>query len=384
MAWNHRWLPALCLFAGCTTTSTPDAGSKTDASIPDAAGPVDSGTSDAAVSDASVVRPTLIINELMAANTTTLADEHGEFDDWLELYNPGPSDVNLQGCAISDDPVQPQRHVFASLTVPAGGYVVIFADDGPGQGPAHLPFKLSSSGETVTLRWTNGTTLDEVTYGLQETDVSVGRFPNGSGALTRMTIPTPGAANTSDQRDAGPGPDAAVTTDAGSVDANIPAATGVVINELLATNLTGLRDEANELDDWIELYNTSAEVKDLSFHSLSDTPALPLIWTFPAGSTIAGNGYLLVFADNQPEQGSLHAGFKLSSAGESVVLTAPNGTVLDTVSFGPQSADVSEGRLPDGTGTFRAIAPPTPNASNAPIIPDAGELPDAAAPPDAG
>ena len=154
-----------------------------------------------------------------------------------------------------------------------------------------------------------------------------------------------------------------------------PATSAVVINELMASNSTIL-DPQGDADDWIELKNTGPTALDLSGMYLSDDRANPLKWQFPAGTTIAAGGYLLIWADNdEGDSPGLHTNFKLSADGESVVLsdTDANGNALiDAVDFPALGRDVSYGRTPEGSGSFRIRPAATPGAANpalaAPVI----------------
>ena len=69
----------------------------------------------------------VIINEFKASTTTGLADEFGEFEDWIELYNGGPASVNLQGWSLTDDSLVPQKWIFPSVTIAPDGFLVVFA-----------------------------------------------------------------------------------------------------------------------------------------------------------------------------------------------------------------------------------------------------------------
>ena len=139
----------------------------------------------------------LYVNELMASNDTTVADETGDYDDWIEVYNLGLAPVDLQGFYLTDDPTDPTVWAFPDTSVPAGGYLLIWADDEPGEGPLHATFRLSGSGEYVALYHPDGATLvDSVTFAKQVVDVSYGRFPDGSPTWVCMTVPTPGTSNT--------------------------------------------------------------------------------------------------------------------------------------------------------------------------------------------
>lgn len=145
--------------------------------------------------------------------------------------------------------------------------------------------------------------------------------------------------------------------------ARASANTDVVINELMASNTTAVADPAGEYDDWIELYNTSNQIVDLSGFFLSDKADNPGKWEIPQGTTIGPNGYLIIWADENGSQGDLHANFKLSASGELVILSDPDTLLVDEVTFGQQQTDMGYARVPNGTGNF-VIQAPTFNANN--------------------
>ncbi len=141
------------------------------------------------------------------------------------------------------------------------------------------------------------------------------------------------------------------------------SAKGVVVNELVASNTNGATDEAGDFEDWIELYNTNAIAVDLSGLYLSDSPTNLLKWKIPTGTTIPANGYLLVWADEEAAEGPLHANFKLSASGESVILSDSTSAIIDQITFPAQTANMSYARVPNGTGGF-VIQTPSPRANN--------------------
>jgi len=137
----------------------------------------------------------------------------------------------------------------------------------------------------------------------------------------------------------------------------------LVINEFMASNTTAFADQDGEFDDWIEIYNNGSEAMDLSGYGLSDNANNLTKWSFPVGTTIAADGYLVVWADGDEEQTGLHASFKLSSAGETIFLLNATGGLIDKVPFADQTTDVSFGRFPNGTGDFQTM-PSTFNSEN--------------------
>lgn len=119
--------------------------------------------------------------------------------------------------------------------------------------------------------------------------------------------------------------------------------------------------------DWVELRNTGAAPVSLAGWRLSDDPAAPNKWTFPASASIPAGGYLVVLCDDlnitEPGPGGYHhTNFKLGGEGENVVLSDAAGTVVDSVSFGAQNAFSSYGR--DGAGQLVFLAEPSPGAAN--------------------
>ncbi len=131
----------------------------------------------------------------------------------------------------------------------------------------------------------------------------------------------------------------------------------VVINELMAKNSTTVADQNGEYDDWIELYNLSGNEIDLSGYFLSDSKKNLVKWTFPKGTRIESKGYLIVWADKDLDQEGLHADFKLSAEGETVIFSAPDQSLVDEVSFGAQNEELSYARIPNGTGSFQWVKP---------------------------
>jgi len=145
--------------------------------------------------------PALFINELMADNDATIEDpdEPGAYDDWFEIYNAGDTTVDLGGMYLTDDSDDPtQWQIPPGVTIGPGGYLVVWADDDEEQGDTHTNFKLSADGEFIGLYESDAfghVSIDGVSFGEQETDVSFGRCPDGESTWLTMTVATPGAAN---------------------------------------------------------------------------------------------------------------------------------------------------------------------------------------------
>ncbi|MDD5571820.1 MAG: lamin tail domain-containing protein, partial [Bacteroidales bacterium] len=137
----------------------------------------------------------------------------------------------------------------------------------------------------------------------------------------------------------------------------------LVINEIMAVNNTTVQSANGGYSDWIELYNNSANIISLDNLHLSDDAGSPTRWQFPSGVTIPPYGYLIVWADNDTSSSELHCDFKFSGSGEHAVISYANGYIVDSISFPVQSADITWGRYPNGTGPY-VFMPPTFNAIN--------------------
>lgn len=296
----------------------------------------------------TVAQHTLIINEFLASSDTCCDDGLGGFEDFIEIYNPGEEAVDIGGIYVTDALSSPTKwqiptNAPAVTTIPARGFLVLWADKDTGQGPLHVNLKLSSGGEAIGLFESDGTTvIDTLRFDAQDTDISYGRVPDGSDIWAFFTNPTPGASN---------------------------GYASVVINEFLASNDSGLTDEFGGHDDWIELYNTGSHQVDVGGMYITDNLAEPNLWQIPASApdstTIASGEFLLLWCDKEPEQGILHVKLKLSGSGEQIGLFATDGvTLIDTLSYGEQTTDVSYGRNPDGSNFWELFAAPTPGATN--------------------
>jgi len=134
------------------------------------------------------------------------------------------------------------------------------------------------------------------------------------------------------------------------------------ISEFLASNQNVIADEDDDFSDWIEIFNPTGQSIDLIGWNLSDNPDNLIKWVFPP-VTIEANGYLLVYASGKDRRGNeLHTNFKLSSSGESILLTAPDGmTIQHEIKFPPQYEDISFGYV---NGVLEFLDKPTPGGPN--------------------
>ena len=139
----------------------------------------------------------------------------------------------------------------------------------------------------------------------------------------------------------------------------------IQINELLAINDLTLSDDYGEFDDWIELINHGETPVELDGYYLTDNENQLTKWPFPfTNITIEPDSFLIIWCDNDDEQGDLHTNFKLSSGGEFLAIVSPDGsTILDSLTFPEQDADISYGRVVEEQSLWDYMTP-TPGAEN--------------------
>ncbi len=152
------------------------------------------------------VGTTLVINELMASNSSTIQDPQGQYDDWIEIYNFGNTAIDVGSMYLTDDLSMPTKWRFPTnnppaTVIPAHGYLLIWADNDTTDAGLHANFKLDAGGEELGLfdssaTGTDGSSLiDSITFGQQTVDISYGRYPDANDNLQFMATPTPGGAN---------------------------------------------------------------------------------------------------------------------------------------------------------------------------------------------
>lgn len=282
--------------------------------------------------------PPLRINEVLAANTRIA--HAGTYPDLIELHNAGASAVDLTGKSLTDDPLLPRKFVFpAGTTVPASGYLLIYADTATTAPGLHTGFALDAEGDQVRLYDTatsGGAELDAIVFGFQIPNHSLSR--TGAGAdLWALTNPTPSAPN-----------DPALT---------LAAPAGVRINEWAGKIVFRLDH------DMIELFNPATQPVAIGGVRLTDDVARPTRFTFPPLSFIEASGFLPLYGADFV--------FGLDGDRETVTLLGENNEQIDQVLVLGQAPDVSGGRSPDGAATFATFAVPTPGLPNTTPLPAA-------------
>jgi len=143
----------------------------------------------------------LVINEFMASNNNSAQDPQGQYDDWIEIYNYSTDSFDIAGMYLTDNLSVPTKWRIYSdsrgaTIIPAGGYLLIWADNDTADAGLHANFKLSALGEEIGLFDVDGSALvDGVVFLDQTTDISYGRYPDANGVWRSISEPTPGAEN---------------------------------------------------------------------------------------------------------------------------------------------------------------------------------------------
>ena len=309
-----------------------------------------------------VVNGALIINEVMADPITGLTDEEGELSDWVELYNTTDYAISLDNYALSDKENKPLQWRFpqGAVVAPHGYYVVFCSGKDRASSASSVPhtnFKLSSEHDTVVLSDGHGRLVDRVTIDNLTEDCSYARESDGSFSVHNMA--TPGLSNSE--------------TGAARMDEYLRAmnTTGVYISEVMASNDSTMvyasDAENNTYSDWVEIYNSTQSVVDISGYGLSDNLGRGRKWQFPQGTTLNPTEDKAIPLHGQAERtttAQLHTSFRLTrTGGEIVCLATPEGKVIDKLVLPRVPTDVSYGRTIGLSGFFYYDAP-TPMAAN--------------------
>jgi hypothetical protein len=139
----------------------------------------------------------VVINELMASNDNCIQDQQGQYDDWIEIHNFGPNDIDIGDMYLTDDSSNLDKWRIPSTTIiPAYGFLLIWADNNISDDGLHANFKLNADGEEIGLVDSDRVTLiDSIVFPEQFTDKSYGRYPDANDSWYFFDIPSPAAQN---------------------------------------------------------------------------------------------------------------------------------------------------------------------------------------------
>ena len=247
------------------------------------------------------------------------------------------------GVSISGEPEPVTLRTTATLTVGTArtGSGIPVAGFPNGSGYTHYRWRLDGG------PWSSNTPV--------ATPISLSALPNGSHSVDVVGRRDSGLY----QDDPALGPDALVTAShRWTVDTT---AQPLRLNEILARNVSAV-NHSGTFPDLVELYNAGASSINLNGVRLTDDPLNPNKFVFP-NLTIAAGQHLVLYADSAQNPG-IHLGFNLDADGDQLLLFDRNsrgGTLLDAVSWGPQIADLSIGRVADGGWALTQPTFGTPN-----------------------
>lgn len=286
------------------------------------------------------------INEVLAFNGTVLADENGDYEDWIELYNSTTEPINLAGYTLTDKPDNPNKWPFPAVTIEPEGFLLVWASGKDRRTPGNWDFgrplilefesagfndgniaKIMVNGEdkSLNLRGINIVRLDKEGNYIESTVYDTWASPDAADGMVRYLE-------------------------------NLPNGEIVIF---------AVRDEASE--------NLTVQARAALEVLGSEYIGQLAPWDSWGMISIVGQGRLVEDyrpSTEGPANGSLvskitlHTNFKLNKDGEFLGLYAPDGTEVDSLSFAEQVRDVSYGRQPDGGESWCFFAEPTSNAPN--------------------
>ncbi len=287
---------------------------------------------------------TVVISEVMTANSCTFLDASGTVCDWVELCNTGKAAVELTGCYLSDDPLDPFKWQIPQLTLESGEYALIpCRGDNPAEGEAS--FALPRQDCTVVLTGSMGNTISSVEVPEIGRDCSWALASDGSYALS--TAATPGFENS----------DEGYRLWLAAID---PTPMQVVISEVMTANRSTVTNQAGALCDWIELQNIGDSTAVLTGGYLSDDPDNRSQWQIHELTLLPGETILIPCSGSSAAYGE--ANFAMKKSGCVLTLTAPGGNVLQTLTVPALDDDRSWSRSSDGS--YAVTDAPTPSYAN--------------------
>lgn len=307
----------------------------------------DGSAVDGASYETATAESAVRLSEVMSSNASALMRSDGSLPDWIEIENTSEETISINGYALmaDDDPTSMYR--FSGTVLEPGGFLILYADN---QSAAnHLPFKLSSSGQTLTLMNAAGQAVDVAQVPSLEKDQVYCR--DESGAWATSFVSTPGEANRAN------------ATAAENVSAQNAGNGEIIVTEVMARNATYAADVNGEYWDYIELTNRSDAEVSLTNWFLTDERTSIARWQFPEVTLEAGQSLLVYCSgyDRVDADGSIHTNFRLSGDGTDVILTRSDGQTAEMVEVPALETDQAYSLV---NGQWTTGFAPTPGAAN--------------------
>ena len=290
----------------------------------------------------------LTVNEILLDNAYSIMDEDGDRSAWVEFYNNSVKTVALTDLYLSDNASNPYKWRFPNMLLESGEYLVVFLS-GKDKSAGELHTNFGIGDDETALIITDRVNLEESVFAIDfsvKKNISYGSA--GEGDWQYYGQPTPGAPNTSKGFDE--------IASAGLFDGG-----GLYINEVAAVG----KPKSGDLD-WIEIRNGGNNTVNLSGYYLSDSLREPYKWQMPDVS-VSGGGYAVIYASSATaEQAENNAPFSIAASGETLVLSSPDGVLIDYFDTGVMNEGNSVGRLRgDETGSRVFFTSDTKGQANA-------------------
>lgn len=307
--------------------------------------------------DGDILQNDVYISEVMSNNLTTLSDENGDLCDWVELHNPTENPINLAGYMLTDASDNIDKFIFPEITLKPGEFFVVYANGiekvDLENRIIHVPFSLSTKGESIFLYNAKGKLNCRINMVALEPDQSYGIGENEN--LQLFSVPTPGSKNIEGQQ-------AVVTQPKEELKGKIR------INEYSTNSTETLMDEDGEFVSWVEIHNASKHTVNLKGYSLTDDTLDPQKWVFPNFKIKAGE-YAVVYLSGKTKEydktsNRIHATFKLKGNEESLILFGDNSKEIDRCQVFELFSNLTCGRSRKDPSKFVFFAKSTPGKAN--------------------
>jgi hypothetical protein len=339
-------------------------GCETGPATPSVRQVIDAGDGDASLPIVLHDDP-LRINELMSSNDGAWLDEQGEADDFIELLNTGDATLELSDYVLGDRPGHAWR--LPSWQLAPRAIVVLWADDEPEQGPLHLPFKLSASGDELLLGRDQGTAVDRAQLPALAPNESYARLPDGAGAFEPCRYATPERSN---GESCEPSSSTAITDDLKFAPyawpERWPAVRGPLVLSELALRPAGFVEVVNAGDSAIALADYTLRIAPMSPGSAwpASDAGVALPWpaapAAPAAPVALQPGERIVVAVGEADTSALSQ----PSFDGVVTLFDAAGQPSDRIDFIHWPAGAALARVPDASGAPRFCVAPSPGEDN--------------------
>ena len=337
---KHR-LPVFALLLACLLLAGCAAGQETAAAVTEPAV--------AEPAKPEIVESDIIISEFMEKNRAVIADEDGDFSDWIELYNTGSETVSLKGWRLSDN-AQQKGWKFPDVSIAPGEYLLVFASNKEKEGGKELHADFAISGdEAVYLKNAEGAFVAEALCDNCDADVSM---TNDMLAWSKSIFPTPGYENSAEGYE--------------QFQQSLVAKGPLVINEAMSYDDGVLWSGERGYCDWVEIKNISDKPVQLSDYWLSDDDDTLELYRLPQTELAPGACYVLVCDDTPGKFHDIYpnTGFALGGDGDSIYLTKSGEKPIDFCSLRSIPYGCSYGRSESRPG-WLFIEKPTPGKANA-------------------